>query len=182
MIGSVRLFESERVDIGVKGDLLVDVHSLRAFEKCPLVSLFVFVMVVYFKVYAAQYFGHIDPFCADPEIILEEIAVAVRTADTHGNSADVDVCAVSHLTCGNCTSCKAQELFLYVLRNALVVSVLDIMAVYRKCGQTSLCMESHCRREINCTGTLCSVKSPYSLDSKRIEIHCLAAVTPAGSY
>ena len=58
-------------------------------------------MVVYFKVYAAQYFGHIDPFCADPEIILEEIAVAVRTADTHGNSADVDVCAVSHLTCPN---------------------------------------------------------------------------------
>ena len=36
--------------------------------------------------------------------------------------------------------------------------------------------------KVNCARALCAVKAPHCLDGQRVQIHCLAAVAPAGSY
>ena len=102
-------------------------------------------------------------FCPNAQIFLEEIGIAVRAGNSHGNAAQSYICFIPHYADSNGTLCKAQDFFPDICRNRSVVLILYIMAVNRKCRQTMLCMSCHAGGQIDSAGALCTVESPDCL-------------------
>ncbi|MPN37115.1 hypothetical protein SDC9_184631 [bioreactor metagenome] len=137
-------------------------------------------MVIDAKFHTAHNFSGFHPFVADAEILLIKITICIRTHDAHGNIADADIGFVPHLT--NCcrTACKTENFFLDIFRNRAVCNILNITTVDRKCRKSLLGVRCKYRRKINRTRSLRAVESPDGFDGRRVHIHCLTAVAPAG--
>ncbi len=159
--------------------LRIDVNALFAIILYPFEFLGVLVLVVYAKSYSAVYLRHIHPFGSYAKILLHEIAVKERAADTHGHAAKTYVSLVAHTAHRDSRLCKAQYLFRDVAWYIVIVLILHVFAVYSKSRQSSLRMYRHCSGKIYRARTLRRIESPYGFDSVWVEVYRLRAVAPA---
>ena len=69
------------------GEILARVLVKALFAVCfnPFKRCLIFLFIINMKRHSAQNFGFVNPFSTDSQIFLEEICVAERTCDSHGD-------------------------------------------------------------------------------------------------
>ena len=145
----------------------------------PGFQLFEFLLVVDALCHAADHFHLVDRFHTHAEILFNELAVNDRAADAHADGADLEVALAAHRSDRNSSTCKAEQLFLYILGNNSIIRILDVMAVNAESRQPLLGMGCKHRGKIHSTWALGSIEAPDGLDGVAVHIHRLSAIAPA---
>ena len=140
-----------------------------------------FLVIVNLQLHAAEHLGHIYPLGADAQVVLEELRIAERAHDAHGNGADAHIGFVLHHADSAGAAGEPENFFLNVAGNGGIRDILDVVTVDREGRQASLVVSGHNGGQIYRAGTLGAVKAPNRLNGGRIQVHRLAAVAPAGS-
>ena len=147
----------------------------------PLQSLLKLFMIVDTLCHTTDNFNLVYRLHTHSQIFLDEFRADDGSADTHGNGTNLQVGFSSHACCCYCGAAEAEKLCLYVLRDGLIVSILNVMSVDTECRKSLLCMGSQYGSQVYSARSLGSVQSPYALDGQRVGVHGLGAVAPAGS-
>ena len=145
-------------------------------------SLLELLRIVYSKIHTPQDFDLIDTFIPHSQIFLEEVGVHDRAGDAHRHATDGKVGLPSHLGHGHSATGKAENLLSHILRDRVVLKILDIVAVDSESRKPFLGVSGKNRGEINRPGTLRAIESPYSLRPVRVHVHGLGAIAPAGCH
>ena len=159
--------------------VLVEADGAGLFR--PLQSLLELFVVVDTLCHTTDNFNLIYRLHTHSQVFLDEFRADDGSTDTHGNGTDLQVGFSSHAGCCHCGAAEAKQFCLYVLRNGLIVRILNIMSVDTEGRKSLLCVGSQYGSQVYSARSLGSVQSPYALDSQRIGIHGLGAVAPAGS-
>ena len=157
------------------------VKALNAVLLHPGQSFLVFLLIINAFRHTADDFHLVHGFHTHTKIILDKGRVNDGSADTHTDGTDLQVGFAPHGSNSNSRPSEAKQLFLHVLRNGGIVCFLYIMSVDTERRKPLLGMGSQYGGQIHCTGTLRAVEAPDTLDGIGIHVHCLCAVTPAGS-
>ena len=145
-------------------------------------SLLELLRIVYSKIHTPQDLDLIYTFIPHSQILLEEVGVHDRAGDAHRHATDGKVGLPSHLGHGHSATGKAENLLSHILRDRVVLKILDIVAVDSESRKSFLGVSGKNRGEINRPGTLRSVESPDGLRPVRVHVHGLGAVAPAGCH
>ncbi|MPM64699.1 hypothetical protein SDC9_111587 [bioreactor metagenome] len=143
---------------------------------------FELLLVIDVLVDAADEFAHVDRFATHPEILFEEVGVDDRAGNAHRNAAHRQIGLAAHHARRDRGTGEAEQFFAHVFRNGGIGGVLHVAPVNTKRRKSLLRMGRQHRREINRAGPLGAVESPHRLLGKRIHIHRLGAVAPAGRH
>ena len=160
----------------------VAVKALLAVGLHPGQGPVVFRVVVDLQRDAADDLGHIYPFRADAQILLEQGDVAVAAGDAHGHAAQVYIGLVPHPTYRHRTAGKTQDLFRHIGGHAGVAGVLHVMTIDGEGGQPPLGMGGQHRRQIYRAGALGAVEAPHGLDGAGVHVEGFAAIAPTGGH
>ena len=145
-------------------------------------SLLELLRVVYSKIHTPQDLDLIYTFIPHSQILLEEVGVHDGAGDAHRNTADRKVRLPSHLRHRDSAAGETENLLGHILRDRVVIEILDIVTVYSESRKALLCVRGKHGGEVNRTRTLRAIESPYSLRPVRVHIHGLGAVAPAGCH
>ena len=135
--------------------------------KCFLELLF----IINAQIHSAQDFGHVHPFRTHAQILYIKQRINKGSHDSHGNCTDSHISLIFHLSDNGCTSCKPQNLFLYIRRDLILLHILYISSVNGITGQLHLVVCRKRRSQINGSRTLRTVKAPDCLNGKRRNIN-----------
>ena len=136
-------------------------------------------MVVDAPFHAADNLHLVYAFAAHAQVVFEEVRVHDGTGDAHAHGADGQIRPAPQGGGGHGGAGKAEELFLHIGRDGLVVSVLDVMSVDAEGGEALLGVGGEDGGQIHGAGTLGPVEAPDGLDGMRVHVHGFAAVAPA---
>ena len=179
------------------GELPVLVLFLTGFLQIrPVADIFVFLAVLFspferllelFVVVDAPFhpaddLHFVDAFTAHPQVVFEEVRVHDGTGDTHADGADGEVALSPHGGGRHGAFGKAEDLFLYIGRDGLVVGILHVVSVDAEGGKAFLGVGGQHGSQVYGAGTLRSVEAPHGLDGVRVHIHGFRSVAPAGGY
>ena len=139
-------------------------------------------MVVDAPFHAADNLYLVNAFAAHAQVVFEEVRVHDGTGDAHAHGADGEVALSAH-GCG-CHGAlgKAQDLFLHIGRNYLIIGILYVVSVDAEGGKALLGVCGQHGGQVHGAGTLRSVEAPHGLDGVRVHVHGFGAVAPAGGY
>ena len=137
----------------------------------PCKCLFELLFIINAQIHSPQDLCHIDPFRTHAQILYIKQRINKGSHDSHGNCADSHISPVLHLSDYGCTSCKPQNLFLYIGRDFALFHILYISSVNGIAGQLHLVVCRKRRSQINGSRTLRTVKAPDCLNGKRRNIN-----------
>ena len=139
----------------------------------PLQRSLELIFIINALIHATKNFYLIDRLHTHAKIGLNEILIHDRTADSHGNGTDLQIAQTTERSCRHCRASKTEKHFRYILRNSLVICLLNVPAIHTECRNSLLCMSSQHRCQIYSSGSLGRVQSPDTLDRCGIHIHGL---------
>ena len=130
-------------------------------------------MVVDSAFHAADDLYLVNAFAAHAQVVFEEVRVHDGTGDTHTYGADGKIGLAAEAGGGHGALGEAEDLFLNIGRNCLIVGVLDVVSVDAEGGQALLGVGGQHGGQIDSAGALRAVESPDGLRVMRIHIHRL---------
>jgi len=168
-------FFSKKLD-----EFRVIVTTFFAVLLCPCQCSFIRSVVIDALLHTAKDLYFIHRLYAEAEIFLHKLLVDNRASDPHTHRADLQIAFSPHGCSGNGCTAKAQQLFLYIIRNTGdLVTILHLMAINPKRRKSLLRMGGQNRGQVYSPRTFRTIKAPDTLNRHRVHIHSFGAVAPA---
>ena len=159
--------------------LRIGIHPLRTVFVYPVQCPVKFFLIINSLVHTAENLGHIHPFRAHAKIMDIKGRIHKGSHDPHGNRTDIQIGFIFQLADSQCSLRKQKDLTLHILRDTVILHVLDILSVDGKAGKLHLVMGRHGSGKVNSAGALCAVKAPDCLGGHRIDVDRFQRVAPA---
>ena len=148
----------------------------------PCHGLLKLFLVVDAKVDTAQDLHQVDTLAAQPQIALQEVGVYYAAGNAHTHTAEGEVRLAAHGGHGLGGTGKTKNLLCHVGGDGVVAKVLHIVTVDAEGGKSFLGMGGQHGCQINGTGALRTIESPYSLGVVGIHVHRLRTIAPARGH
>ena len=154
------------------------IKSFFAVFFCPFECLLKFFFIVDSFFHAADQFYFVHRFHTHTEILFQKCSIDDGATNSHCHRSNLQIRSSTHRCHCYCTSPKSQKLLLDIFRNLARGGRLYFMPIDPKCWKTFLrvCCKDTC--QIDCSWSLCPVKSPDCFYRFRIHVHCLGSITP----